>query len=310
MKKNMKNAVISGLFAAVLAVSLTACGGSGSTSTTAAAKAASATTAAAAATTKAAATTAAAATTKAAAAATTAAAAKSGGKTFTVGFDQDFPPMGFKADDGSFTGFDLELAAEAAKRMGMEIKYQPIAWDSKDAELNAGTIDCIWNGFTMQGREDGYLWSKPYMNNAQVFVVKEDSAIKSSADLKGKTVEVQADSSAETALKEDKKDLAATFGKLQTTAEYNTALMDLDMGAVDAVAMDSTVAEYKITSGKMKLKTLPDSFASEQYGIGFKKGNTELCDKVQKALDEMAKDGTMKKISEKWFGKDVTTLGK
>jgi len=217
--------------------------------------------------------------------------------------------MGFKGDDGKFTGFDLDLAAEAAKRMGMEVKYQPISWDAKDAELSSGTIDCIWNGFTMQGRENDYLWSKPYMNNSQVFVVKADSAYKTSADLKGKIVEVQTDSSAEAALKE-KKDLAATFAKIQTTAEYNTALMDLDMGAVDAVAMDSTVADYKITTGKMKLKTLDESFASEQYGIGFKKGNTELKDKVEAALTAMAKDGTMAKISTKWFGKDITTFGK
>jgi polar amino acid transport system substrate-binding protein len=217
--------------------------------------------------------------------------------------------MGFKGDDGKFTGFDLDLAAEAAKRMGMEVKYQPISWDAKDAELSSGTIDCIWNGFTMQGRENDYLWSKPYMNNSQVFVVKADSTYKTSADLKGKIVEVQTDSSAEAALKE-KKDLAATFAKIQTTAEYNTALMDLDMGAVDAVAMDSTVADYKITTGKMKLKTLDESFASEQYGIGFKKGNTELKDKVEAALTAMVKDGTMAKISTKWFGKDLTTFGK
>ncbi|SKB49546.1 polar amino acid transport system substrate-binding protein [Lachnospiraceae bacterium] len=242
-------------------------------------------------------------------AATTAAPAESG--TFTVGFDQDFPPMGFKGDNGEFTGFDLELAAEAAKRMGKEVVFQPIAWDSKDAELDAGTIDCIWNGFTISGREDDYTWSDAYMDNSQVFVVRSDSDIQTAADLAGKVVEVQADSSAEAALKEDaNKDLAASFGTLQTTPDYNTAMMDLDMGSVDAIAMDSTVAEYKITSGGMDLRVLDEAFASEQYGIGFKKGNTELCDQVNAVMKEMAADGTLEEISNKWFGRDVTTISK
>lgn len=237
-------------------------------------------------------------------------ASKASQTTFTVGFDQDLPPMGFVGEDGKFTGFDLELAEEAAKRMGMEIKYQPIAWDAKDMELSSGTIDCIWNGFTMNGREEQYLWSKPYMENQQVFVVKSDAGIASLEDLAGKTVEVQVDSSAEAALKDDAA-LTATFGKLQTTAEYNTAFMDLDMGGVDAVAMDSVVANYQIQQRNSDAFTiLPQAISSETYGVGFKLGNTELRDQVQKALDDMAADGTMAKISEKWFGKDVTVVGK
>ena len=228
--------------------------------------------------------------------------------TFTVGFNQDFPPMGFVGDDGEFTGFDLELAAEVAKRMGKEIKYQPIAWDAKDMELTSGNIDCIWNGFSIQGREDKYTWSKPYMKNDQVFVVKSDSSIDSIEDLAGKTVEVQTDSSAEAALKENT-ELANTFGKLQTVADYNTGFMDLEMGGVDAIAMDSVVANYQITKrGGNGFTVLDTPLSSEEYGIGFKLGNEALRDEVQKALDEMKADGTMKTISEKWFGKDVTTL--
>jgi len=231
------------------------------------------------------------------------------GNKLTVGFDQDFPPMGFVGEDGEFTGFDLELAAEAAKRLNKEIVYQPIAWDSKDAELDAGTIDCIWNGFTISGREDSYTWSDPYMENSQVFVVKKDSGISSAADLAGKIVEVQADSSAEAALAEgNNADLVATFDSLLTTPDYDTAMMDLDMGTVDAIAMDSTVAEYKITSGGMDLMVLDEAFASETYGVGFKKGNTALRDDINKVLKEMAVDGTLKKISEKWFGTDVTII--
>lgn len=237
--------------------------------------------------------------------------AESEGATFTVGFDQDFPPMGFVGDDGEYTGFDLELAKEVADRLGLKFVAQPIAWDSKDMELNSGTIDCIWNGFTMNGREDDYTWSEAYMDNSQVFVVNGDSGINSFADLAGKIVEVQADSSAEAALK-DNAELSGSFGTLQTTPDYNTAFMDLEMGAVDAIAMDVIVAGYQIEQRDDgdQYVVLEETLASEEYGIGFKKGNEELRDKVQSALEDMAADGTLKEISDKWFGMDVTTIGK
>ena len=229
--------------------------------------------------------------------------------TFTVGFDQDFPPMGFVGEDGEYTGFDLELAQETAKRMGLTYVAQPIAWDAKNMELESGNIDCIWNGFTMTGREDEYTWSAPYMENSQVVVVMEDSGIETLADLAGKIVEVQADSSAEAALKE-MTDLTSTFGTLQTTPDYNTAFMDLEMGSVDAIAMDVIVAGYQMQEREGNFKILDETLASEEYAIGFKKGNTELCEKVQKTLEEMAEDGTMAEISKKWFGEDITTIGK
>lgn len=235
--------------------------------------------------------------------------AEAAGGTLIVGFDQDFPPMGFVGDNGEYTGFDLDLAKEVANRLGLEYKAQPIAWDSKDMELESGNIDCIWNGFTITGREDDYTWTTPYMANKQVFVVANDSDIKSQADLAGKVVEVQADSSAEAALKENQ-DLANTFGQLLTTPDYNTAFMDLEQGAVDAVAMDVIVAGYQIKQRNADFKILDDSLSEEEYGIGFKKGNTELRDKVQGALEEMAADGTLAKISDEWFGEDVTTIGK
>lgn len=231
--------------------------------------------------------------------------------TFIVGFDQDFPPMGFVGDDGEFTGFDLDLAAEVAKRLGKEVIYQPIAWDAKDMELESGTIDCIWNGFTITGREENYTWTEPYMANKQVFVVKKDSGIETLEDLAGKTVDVQVDSSAEAALKEDEnKDLAESFGELLTVADYNTAFMDLEAGAVDAIAMDDIVASYQIESRNADFVVLEEALAEEEYGVGFKKGNEELRDLVQKTLEEMAEDGTLAKISEEWFGKDITTIGK
>ena len=239
---------------------------------------------------------------------TTKAASSDSKTTFTVGFDQDFPPMGFVGDDGEFTGFDLDLAAEVARRLGKEIKYQPIAWDAKDMELSSGTIDCIWNGFSTQNREDKYTWTKPYMKNDQVFVVRSDSDINSFDDLAGKTVEVQIDSSAEAVLKENTK-LSDAFGKLQTVADFNTGFMDLEMGGVDALAMNSVVANYQITKRDAEdFKVLDTPLSSEEYAVGFKLGNEALRDEVQKALDEMKDDGTLKTISEKWFGKDVTIL--
>lgn len=227
---------------------------------------------------------------------------------FTVGFDKDFPPMGFVGDSGEYEGFDLELAKEAAKRLNMEVVYQPIAWEAKELEIENGNIDCIWNGFTMNGREEAYTWSQPYMENSQVFVVKKDSGIKDIAGLKGKNVEVQVDSSADTALKE-KSEIAETFGSLVTTADYNTAFMDLEMGSTDAVAMDIVVAGYQIEKrNNDDFIILDEKLSGEKYGVGFKKGNTELRDKVDKVLKEMAQDGTLKQISEKWFGRDVTII--
>lgn len=285
----MKKRFVSAALAAVMALSMTACGSSNSAAETTAADTEAA---------------------ESQAEETTAEEAKTtDGGTLIVGFDQDFPPMGFVGDDGEYTGFDLELAQEVAKRLGLEYKAQPIAWDSKDMELESGNIDCIWNGFTMTGREDDCTWTEPYMANQQVFVVANDSDINSQADLAGKIVEVQADSSAEAALKEAP-ELTATFKELLTTADYNTAFMDLEQGAVDAIAMDVIVAGYQIQQRNADFKILDDSLSEEEYGVGFKKGNTELRDKVQSTLEEMAEDGTLQEVSEKWFSKDVTTVGK
>lgn len=230
-------------------------------------------------------------------------------ETLIVGFDASFPPYGYKDDDGEYVGFDLELAQEVCDRNDWKLVKQPVDWDAKDMEIDSGTIDCIWNGFTMTGREDEYTWSEPYMENSQVVVVLEDSGIESTADLAGKIVEVQADSSAEAALKE-MPELTESFAALQTTPDYNTAFMDLEMGSVDAIAMDVIVAGYQLQQRDGGFKILDDTLASEEYAIGFKKGNEALRDQVQTVLDEMASDGTMKEISEKWFGEDITTIGK
>lgn len=231
--------------------------------------------------------------------------------TFTVGFDSEFPPMGFVGDDGEYTGFDLALAEEVALRLGREFVPQPIDWDAKDSELEAGTIDCIWNGFTMTGREDAYAWTDAYLDNEQVFVVRKEDKLKTQDDLKDKQIEVQTDSSAEAALKE-MADLTASFagGTYQTVKDYNTAMMDLESGAADAVAMDSVVANYQIAGKYDAFEIMEGSISKEEYGVGFYKENTKLRDEVQKVLEDMAADGTMAKISEEWFGTDITTIGK
>lgn len=234
---------------------------------------------------------------------------KAEGDTFTVGFDQDFPPMGFVGEDGEYTGFDLELAQAVCDKMGWEFVPEPIAWDAKDAMLESGAIDCIWNGFTINGREDDYTWSDPYLDNSQVFVVRADSGIESVEDLAGKTVDVQTDSSAQAAL-EDNQELSSTFGNLQVIADYNTGFMELESGVVDAVAMDIVVASYQIESRDADFVILDDVISTEEYGVGFAKGNEAVRDQVQTALEELAADGTMAEISTKWFGEDITTIGK
>ena len=222
--------------------------------------------------------------------------------TFIVGFDAEFPPYGYKDDSGNYVGFDLDLAKEVCERNNWTFKAQPIDWDAKDAELDSGSIDCIWNGFTINGRENDYTWSEPYIDNKQVIVVKSDSGINSLDDLAGKTVETQKDSSALASLKEDNKTLSDKFATLTEVADYNTAFMDLESGACDAVAVDIGVGQHQISSkaNPDAYKILTDPISSEQYGIGFKKGNDALKDKVQETLDEMFKDGTVEKIAQNY----------
>ncbi|WP_405286901.1 amino acid ABC transporter substrate-binding protein [Methanobrevibacter sp.] len=222
--------------------------------------------------------------------------------TLIVGFDAEFPPYGFKDANGSYTGFDLDLAKEVSNRNNWTFKAQPIDWDAKDAELDSGSIDCIWNGFTIDGRENDYLWSNPYFDNKQVFVVKKEAGINNISGLKDKIVETQKDSSALAALQGGNKSIADTFKTLTEVADYNTGFMDLESGACDAVAIDVGVAEYQITQKNAtdKFVILNESITTEKYGVGFKKGNTELKDQVQKTLDEMFKDGTVAKIAQKY----------
>ena len=221
-----------------------------------------------------------------------------GTRKFTVGFDADFPPYGFK-EGSEYKGFDLDLAREVCARRGWKFVANPINWDAKDMELNSGSIDCIWNGFTMQGREDGYTWTVPYVDNSQVVLVKAGSQIKTLADLKGKIVGVQTDTPVQKALSKDgdKKELGATFKDLVVMPNYNQAVNELNMGGVDAVAMDVGVAKRKMADLPGKFEILGEIVMTETYGIGFKKGNVALKDEVESELRKIAEDGTMAKIA-------------
>lgn len=226
--------------------------------------------------------------------------AKNASDEFIVGFDQDYPPYGYVGDDGEFAGFDLDLAAEVCERNGWTVKYEPINWDAKDTLLNSGAISCIWNGFTMEGREADYDFSDPYMLNAQVVVVKANSGIKSLNDLAGKAVITQTDSAAQEVLEGDKADLTATFGSFETIAEYNTAFMQLESGAVDAVACDLSIAQFQMAAKQGVYVVLDEELSSEHYAVGFKKGDTETAKTVSDTLKVMYDDGTIEELCKKY----------
>lgn len=234
---------------------------------------------------------------------------------FIVGFDAEFPPYGYLDENGEYVGFDLDLAEEVCKRNGWKFIKRPIAWDSKDSELESGAISCIWNGFTMNGREDLYTWSTPYIDNSQVIIVKKDSGIAKLSDLAGKRVIVQSDSSALAALEgedatDENKKLRASMKDLQQVADYNSAFMNLESGMVDAIAMDIGVASYQLSKKDDVFVMLEERLSSEEYGIGFKKGNTELRDKVQETMLAMLDDGTFETIAKKWKLTDSICLSK
>ena len=232
-------------------------------------------------------------------------------KTLIVGFDAEYPPFGYKDDNGDYVGFDLDLAQEVCDNLGWELVKKPINWDSKDMELNSGTIDCIWNGFTINGREDDYTWSDPYLNNEQVMVVAADSGIEKLDDLAGKNVVVQAASAALDALNsDDNKDLTASFGSLTENPDYNTAFMNLDSGAADAIAVDIGVAKYQLSQREEgKYVILDEPIQSEQYGIGFAKGNDELKDTVWAEVLKLYDAGEVDKLAEKYEVADMLCIG-
>ena len=231
---------------------------------------------------------------------------------FVLGLDASFPPMGFTEADGTITGYDIDLAKEVSKRLNLEFVAKPINWEAKELELSSGSIDCIWNGFTMtEERLEKMAFTSAYLNNDQILVVRNDGTINSLKDAEGKVIGCQSGSSAEEAI-ESNKEIASSLKSVKKYEDNLTALNDLEVGGIDAVVMDSVVADYTIKIGKRNLTVVEESLSKEAYGIGFRndENGIELRDKVQKVLLEMAEDGTVAKISENWFGKDISVIGK
>ncbi len=220
---------------------------------------------------------------------------------FKHGFDLDYPPYSYIDDNGQTGGFDVELAQAVCDYYGWEYEAVPFNWDAKDAELNAGSCDCIWSGFTVNGREDDYLWSKAYSDNTQLIMVKKDSGIETLADLEGKAVGVQTSTSAYDLLNDEEGQaaLCSTFGSLEVYETYTIAFNDLKAGAIDAIAIDVTSGTF-LMSGEDDYEFLDEELGSEQYAIGFRKGDTELCDKINAALDALVADGTYDAIGKKY----------
>lgn len=221
-----------------------------------------------------------------------------------LGLDDSFPPMGFD-DNGVIKGFDIDLAKEVTTRMGVDLELQPIDWNAKEMELSSKNIDCIWNGLSVTpDREANLSLSKPYMNNAQGIVVKNGSAIKTKADLAGKSVGIQSASSAMEAVDKEP-DVKATF-ELIEMKDNVLALTELKGGTVDAVVADTVLIQYYTSKDVDSFVILDENFGTEQFAIGFRKQDKALTDEVNKIMDEMIADGTFAKISNTWFGRDVS----
>ena len=224
-----------------------------------------------------------------------------------LGLDPTFKPMGYTDENDEIVGFDIDVAKEVCKRMGVELEAVPINWETKESDLNTGAIDCIWNGLSVDPqRAEAMLLSTPYMKNDMVFVVKDGSGYKTMDDLADKSIAVQNGSTAQTILQESKIGGSCSITALATNVE---ALQQLDLDLVDAVFLDSVVANYEIVTGGKDYVVLDDGLYSEEYAIGFKKGADSLCDEVEKILKEMKADGSLGEISTKWFGSDITTIG-
>ena len=230
--------------------------------------------------------------------------------TFILGLDDSFPPMGFRAENGDIVGFDIDTAREVALRLGVELVPQPIDWNSKEQELATGNIDCIWNGFTVTPeREEVMIFSEPYLRNAQVVVVRNDSSFETLADLAGATIGVQAGSSAQEAI-DDTEGFRDSLDEVIEFKENLTALMDLEIGGLDGVVMDLVVANYSIQTSGKDFRVLDETLTEEEYAIGFRKNDVALRDAVNAELEAMAADGTLAEISSSWFGSDITVVGK
>lgn len=227
---------------------------------------------------------------------------------FVLGLDDTFPPMGFRDQSGDIVGFDIDLAKEVAKRMGVEIKLKPVEWNGVILSLNNKDIDLIWNGMTItEERKEKINFSKPYLDNRQIIIVLNKSTISGKADLAKKIIGLQMGSSSENALASDE-ELSKAVKEVKKYSNNAEALLDLEAERVDAVIVDEIVGRYYISKKADSFKVLDDDLGHEIYGVGFRKSDISFMEEVNKILDEMKKDGTTKLISEKWFGSDIVTM--
>lgn len=221
-----------------------------------------------------------------------------------VGLDDNFPPMGFRNEKNELVGFDIDLAKEAAKRLGVEVEFKPIDWSAKEAELNGKRVDALWNGLTItEERRKNIGFTAPYMENHQIIVVPVNSPIKAKADLAGKVVGIQDGSSAVDAVQKDP--VAGSIKELKKFGDNVTALMDLSTGRLEAVVLDEVVGRYYTAKKPGEYAILDEHFGTEEYGVGVRKDDTELLAKLQQAIDGMKQDGSAARISNAWFGKDI-----
>lgn len=224
---------------------------------------------------------------------------------FVVGLDDSFAPMGYRDQAGKLVGFDIDLAVATIEKLGVEVEFKPIDWNSKELSLESGEIDCIWNGFSITpAREKEVLFSKPYLANKQIIIVLADSDVASKEDFKDRVVGAQIDSSGLAALEADKEAMEA----VKDVKEYDTypeAFLDMEAGRIEAVVVDEVYGKYYISKKPGTYKILGEDFGTEDYGIGLRMGDKALKAEIDKVMDELKSDGTTAKISEDWFGEDI-----
>ncbi len=227
--------------------------------------------------------------------------------TLVVGLDDTFAPMGFRDEEGNLVGFDIDLATAVAEELGMEVEFRPIDWDAKEIEIEAGTINCLWNGFSLTPeRQESFALSHKYLNNKIVLMALADSGIDvtSGEDLADLRIGTQVDSSALQMLQAD--DAYESFADNITEYDtYDLAIMDLKAGRVDVIAVDQVLGEYTNNNLGGDMVECTYDLGDDFYVIGFAKENTELRDKVNEALETLVENGVAAEISEKWFGRDI-----
>ena len=233
-------------------------------------------------------------------------------KSITVGFDNTFVPMGFEEKNGNYAGFDIELAKYVSKKLGIKVHFQPIDWDMKETELQNGTIDAIWNGYSATDeRREKVAFTIPYMQNTQILVVKKTSGIHSVEDMTGKVLGAQNGSSGMLDFEEHPEVLKNRVkgGDADQYQSVNEAIIDLKNDRIDALLIDRVYADYYLTTEGIadEYDTIPSGFESESFAVGVRPADKKLLEALNQAFKELYQEGIFQQISQKWFGEDVAT---